>query len=151
MNGLMLIEGVVETLGRIVSDLGTEGSPLGDWLADEIAQVLGKAPLLRYRRDCFLREASRLVEDGSTWARCVSLAKEIATFEARIWKRWRDLEVAPPGCSDLRACLFRARKLGELPTTTRQLYTVVSLKPNPTIHFSFSHDTLTEISAGDSH
>ena len=77
------------------------------------------------QRDELLREAHGLMT-GTPWGRCVQLEAAIARFESTIWCRWRDREAPPEGCSALRSLLFRARQLGPLPSSARQLLNVVA-------------------------
>ena len=74
----------------------------------------------RRERDDYLREAYGLMS-GAPWGRCVQLAAEIHRFEALVWPRWRDRAAPPEPCSALRRHLFEARRLGQLPTSARQL------------------------------
>ena len=93
------------------------------------------ATLRRQRRDQFLRKCHDLMPGASSWARCLRLSEEIEKFERR-WPVLRDHEAPPDGCSALRSYLFRARQLGALPSSPRQLHTIVSLKRGGAGHFS---------------
>jgi hypothetical protein len=75
-------------------------------------------------RDGFLVQALELMS-GTLWARCTALAAEVQRFEAIIWPRIRDHEVPPEG-SKLRSLLFRARRLGPLPGTARQIRNIIA-------------------------
>ena len=55
----------------------------------------------------------------------MELAREISTFESIVWPRWRDFPSPPEGCSELRRYLFEARRLGELPSSERRLYSIL--------------------------
>lgn len=70
----------------------------------------------------------------TTWAKSVALASEIDKFQAIVWPRWRDFPSPPQGCSELRRYLFEARRLGELPSSERRLYSI--LKREDAGHFS---------------
>lgn len=91
------------------------------------------------RRDQLLRECHELMPGTSSWARCLQLAQEIERFERR-WPALREHEALPEGGSALRSLLFRARQLGTLPVSPRQLHTIVSLKRAGAGHFSGDHD-----------
>lgn len=72
-------------------------------------------------RNFWLYRALRQVEGDTRWARCKGLSREIARFESCVWVRWRDLALVPDEASELRTCLFNARRLGPLPSTPEQL------------------------------
>jgi hypothetical protein len=95
--------------------------------------------LRRQRRDQLLRQCHAIMPGGSSWARCLCLAQEIERFERR-WPALRDRGAPPEACSALRSYLFRARRLGPLPTSPRQLHTIVSLKRRGAGHFNTRHD-----------
>ena len=90
--------------------------------------------LRRQRRDQLLRKVHSLMPGGSTWARCLRLSEEIERLERR-WPALRELE-ALPHATPARSLLFQARRLGELPTSPRQLHTIVTLKRGGAGHFS---------------
>lgn len=73
------------------------------------------------RRNQRLCEALSYCDGATPWRRCLALEREIATFEAIVWPRWRELTAPPPGASALRTALFHARKCHPLPTTARAL------------------------------
>ena len=75
----------------------------------------------RRSRDEYLLPAVELMSVGTPWGRCVQLEAEIRRFETVLWPRLRDHQAPPEGCSALRSLLFRARRLGPLPTTAKQL------------------------------
>jgi hypothetical protein len=82
-------------------------------------------------RDEFLRAAHALMNGSTPWRRCTELESDIRRFEAVLWPRLRDRETPPEGCSGLRACLFRARRLGPLPTTAKQLWNIIVKRNSP--------------------
>jgi hypothetical protein len=96
--------------------------------------------LRRQRRDQLLRECCLLMAGASTYARCEHLAEAIAKFERR-WPALREQEALPEG-DPARSLLFQARQCGELPTSPRQLYSIVSSRARDTLqrddagHFS---------------
>ena len=73
-------------------------------------------------RDELLREAHAFMS-GTPWGKSLRLAAEVQRFDSIIWPRIRGLETPPEG-SKLRALLFRARRLGPLPTTARHLWNI---------------------------
>jgi hypothetical protein len=87
--------------------------------------------LRRRERDGFLLQALELMSAGTPGGRCVELEAEIRRFEAVLWPRWRDREMPPEGGSALRSCLFRARRLGPLPTTARHLWNIAMKRNSP--------------------
>ncbi|WP_018952485.1 hypothetical protein [Thioalkalivibrio sulfidiphilus] len=76
-------------------------------------------------RNFWLCRAMRQVEGNTPWARCKALSQEINRFEAIIWVGWRTLVAAPEDASELRSCLFNARRLGPLPSTPEQLRNIL--------------------------
>ena len=96
------------------------------------------ARLRRQRRDQLLRECHALMPGASSWARCLQLAQEIERLERR-WPALRELE-ALPHSTPARSLLHRARRLGELPTSPRQLHTIVTLKRGGAGNFSGERD-----------
>lgn len=103
-------------------------------------------------RDELLRAAHGLM-DGTSWARCVALEREIRRFETIQWPRLREhdgativrdengpaqptlaavgIDAPPEPCSALRRYLFEARRLGPLPTTARQIRNIIAKSNAP--------------------
>jgi hypothetical protein len=81
--------------------------------------------MARVRRDKWLNAAWQLIDAPGAWLRSVALARELATFEARIWPAWRHNDAPPEGASDLRRALFAVLTTGaKIPTTAQQLHNI---------------------------
>lgn len=89
----------------------------------------------RWRQRHLLARAARLLgHEASSWAGAVALAGEVATFETRIWPRWRQLAQPPAGASDLRATLDAVFRIG-LPVarSPRGLLRLLTVTPPATV------------------
>ncbi len=75
---------------------------------------------LKHKQRQHLREAWNTLE-GPPTPRARKLSEAIKVFETRYWPAWCDRDEPPPGASQLRAALFRARQHGKLPAE-RQLF-----------------------------
>lgn len=106
-----------DALGEAIEELERQGFKV------ECDALAGQMRLRE--RDGFLVQGLDLMS-GTRWGRCTALATEIQKFESIIWPRIRDRETPPEGCSMLRSLLFRARRLGPLPTTARQLRNIIA-------------------------
>lgn len=63
------------------------------------------------QRDHWLCEVVRLLDEGSTWAASVAVARELDVFLTRgPWRVWQDLSAPPDEASSLRAALFYLAK-----------------------------------------
>lgn len=87
------------------------------------------AQMARDERDLHLLTAWRLVDGETPWKKSVTLAAELKTFLSRIWPLWRNADVPPQGCSDLRHHLFSAVRVANqagigMPETARQLHNI---------------------------
>ncbi len=104
--------------------------------------------LRKRERDEWLRRAHAQIGASSCWAGCVVLAKEVETFESRVWPRWS--EAPPERGTAMRLCLFEARKLAgdALPSTERHLYTI--LKREAACNFSGEAGKLVAGPSGES-
>lgn len=103
-------------LAQVVEAVEGLGHPVECPVFDEWSRLRARDELLR---------AAHGLMSGTPWGRCVELAEEIGKFEGILWPRLRDHEAPPEGCSRLRSLLFRARRLGPLPSTARQLWNIV--------------------------
>ena len=110
-------------------------SAVESWLqgqALEQALGLGGAPGIekartlwhRRQRDAGLRAAYDLVEGKNPSRRFRALAREVGIFQSVIWPNWRHHAAPPPNASELRSCLFRARRHGPLPASERGLFKI---------------------------
>jgi hypothetical protein len=93
----------------------------------------------RARRNFFLKRALRQLPPGTVGGRCKELQKEISTFLAILWPRWREMSIPPEGTSELRACLFHARRAGKFPDSHRQF---VNIAKSEICQVLISHDAL---------
>ena len=75
------------------------------------------------RRDAILRAAAATIP-GSPWSRATGLAQAVRAFEARRWPRWRIIGV-PESAAPIDRLLFAARSLDSIPSTPRQLHTIL--------------------------
>ncbi|NCA71467.1 MAG: hypothetical protein EOM91_15515 [Sphingobacteriia bacterium] len=50
-----------------------------------------------------------------------ALSKSVHRFESGAWLRWRDRDAPPPSATATEAALFRALKIGRVPTSPEQL------------------------------
>lgn len=103
------ISGTVRTMDEALDLVGSRG--IGS----------ARARFHLRRRGEYLGAALRLLPAASDYARCKILKREIDTFEACVWPRWRDLEEPPETASDVRVLLFKARRIGPLPATAAGL------------------------------
>jgi len=90
------------------------------------------------RRNFYLLQALRLIQGDSRRARLMGLQKEITRFLSIIWPQWRELSEPPAETSELRSCLFFARRAGVLPGSYRQLVNIANCEIKP---IQISHDS----------
>jgi hypothetical protein len=82
--------------------------------------------LRRACRDYWLRRAWRIVgTELSPWRRSEVLAVAVRGFSSRQWGRWRSLQCAPAGATQLEVVLFNAfRACDRVPATAMQLHNI---------------------------
>jgi hypothetical protein len=135
-----LLHAEYERAQRVAS--GQIGAADLDWLSKGFAAFLangGALPLERclrlpwkdgaLRRACrdyWLRRAWKMVgAELSPWRRSEMLAITVRSFSSRQWARWRSLQAAPSGATQLEAALFYAfRACDRVPATAMQLHNI---------------------------
>lgn len=82
--------------------------------------------LRRACRDYWLRRAWRLAGVRlSPWQRSEMLAAAVRGFSSRQWPRWRSLQAAPAGATEVETALYYAfRACDRVPATAMQLHNI---------------------------
>jgi hypothetical protein len=134
------------TVARIVREHG--GHDVNEWLSGGLNRALyhgedlGKALGLnsagrgqetalnfwrRQERNGFLRIGFSFVEGRNTHERLKRFQEVINQFENTFWPRLKDCQEPPESLiqSQLWLCLFKARRFGPLPGSTRQLWEII--------------------------
>jgi hypothetical protein len=78
----------------------------------------------RALRDARLRQAAKLMP-GTAWARAEALSRSVVAFQARKWPKWEREFVPPDDASEIDRLLFRARQLGPIPESARQIFNLL--------------------------
>lgn len=135
-----LLQEEYERAQRVAS--GQIGAADLDWLSKGFAAFLssgGALPLERclrlpwkdgaLRRACrdyWLRRAWKMLgAELSPWRRSELLALTVRGFSSRQWTRWRGLQAAPSGATELEVALFCAfRACDRVPSTAMQLHNI---------------------------